>query len=182
MKHCHKCNISKPLSEFYKDKTMKDGLQNKCKECEKQYYQDNKESRLEYQNQYTQDNKEAIDKYNNQYREDNKEAITEYQRQLEMSEGYGVYTLTHLPTQCYYVGEGKIYDRRTAHFSLLKRGKNKYGLLQEHYNKHPNIDDWEFKVIRKWDEINKEAGLEVENKLIKWGFDNAPKEILNKTL
>ena len=54
MKHCNRCNTSKPLNEFSKYKAAKDGLQAKCKECVKQYnkqhYQDNKESRLENQN------------------------------------------------------------------------------------------------------------------------------------
>ena len=159
MKHCNTCNTSKPLSEFYKSKATKDGLQAKCKECVKQH--------------------------DKQYNQDNKEDITEYQRQLNISEGYGVYTLTHLPTQYYYVGEGQLYIRRIKHFSLLKRGKNKYGLLQEHYDKHPNKDDWEFEVIRKWDldtEENKKKATEMEVKLIKWGFENVPNEILNKTL
>ena len=89
-----------------------------------------------------------------------------------MSEGYGVYTLTHLHTQCYYVGEGKIYDRRINHFSQLKRGCNPYGLLQEHYDKHPNIDDWEFEVIKKWDNQNKVEGEKLEDKLIREGFSN----------
>ena len=164
MKHCNPCNTSKSISEFSKSKTTKDGLQTRCKDCNKQYRQDNKESILEYQNQYDQDNKEDL---------------LEYQRQLARSEGYGVYTLTHLPTQCYYVGEGQIFKRRTDHFSKLKKGENKCGLLQEHYNKHPNKDDWEFEAIRKWDEINKDEGIKVEAKLIKWGLENVPNKILN---
>ena len=164
-KVCNTCNINKSLSEFSKDKYTKDGLQYRCKECTNQHYQDNKESRLKYQNQYDQDNKEAID---------------EYQRQLNISEGYGVYTLTHLPTQCYYIGEGQLYSRRIKHFSLLKRGKNKYGLLQEHYDKHPNKDDWEFEVVMKWDNQNKVEGEKLEDKLIREGFSNNSVKILNK--
>ena len=182
MKHCHKCNTSKPLSDWNKSKATKDGLQTKCKECEKQlnkqYYQDNKEAIDEYTKQYYQDNKESLA----QYRLNNRESINEKNLKLHMREGYGVYTLTHLPTQCYYVGEGQIYDRRNNHFNKLQRGVNPHGFIQEHYNKHPNIDDWEFKVIKKWDEVNKDIGKKVENKLIKWGFENVPNKILNKHL
>ena len=32
-KICKKCGIEKPLDEFYKDKSKKDGHENKCKEC-----------------------------------------------------------------------------------------------------------------------------------------------------
>ena len=184
MKHCNKCNISKPLSEFSNSSYTKDGLQTKCKECvkqhDKQYNQDNKESRLEYQNQYNQDNKESINEYLKQYRQDNKESINENQLKLAMSEGYGVYTLTHLPTQCYYVGEGQIYNRRHQHFSQLKTGVNECSLLQEHYNKHPNIDDWEFEVVMKWDNQNKVEGEKLEDKLIREGFSNNSVKILNK--
>ena len=167
MKQCNACNISKSPSEFSKNKSNKDGLQYKCKECVKHH---------------RQDNKEAIGEYNKQYNIDNKEYKSVAVKELHMSEGYGVYTLTHLPTQCYYVGKGQIHNRRSNHFSTLKNGTNECGLLQEHYNKHPNKDDWEFEAIRKWDEINKDEGKKIEAKLIKWGFENVPNKILNKTL
>lgn len=37
MKYCYKCKTTKPLINFYKDRTTIDGLQNMCKECSKIY-------------------------------------------------------------------------------------------------------------------------------------------------
>ena len=37
MKTCSKCNIKKPLNQFYKDRDKKDGLRCRCKMCDKKY-------------------------------------------------------------------------------------------------------------------------------------------------
>lgn len=35
-KACSLCGLSKPRSEFYPDRTRRDGLQSRCKECERE--------------------------------------------------------------------------------------------------------------------------------------------------
>ena len=66
MKKCTKCNVDKPLNEFYKHKTHKDGLKHKCKECLKKF-----------QKNYRQKNKDKIREYSKQWKKDN----PEYQKQ-----------------------------------------------------------------------------------------------------
>src|SRR5271170_3765548 len=44
MKRCTTCKFERDLAEFNRSKANKDGLQNKCKLCFSQYFQDHKES------------------------------------------------------------------------------------------------------------------------------------------
>ena len=55
-KICTKCGVWKPLEEFNKNKTRKDGRQYECRECTK-----------EYKKQWSKNNP----KYNKQWRENN---------------------------------------------------------------------------------------------------------------
>ena len=41
MKKCFKCNLEKPLTEFYKHSKMSDGHVNKCKICNKKDVSEN---------------------------------------------------------------------------------------------------------------------------------------------
>ena len=81
MKTCIGCKRAKPKAEFYKAKTKKDGLQNKCKACEKRYCQENAEKIAEYYKQYYQENAEKKAEYDKQYQQENAEKIAERKKQ-----------------------------------------------------------------------------------------------------
>lgn len=58
MKRCFKCEEVKPLSEFYKDRSMADGHRNSCKAC---YRQDRREYQVEYRK--TEAHRECVAAY-----------------------------------------------------------------------------------------------------------------------
>ena len=95
-KTCTKCKETKPWTEFNKDRRAKEGLRSKCRACQKQYYQENREyykqyckqwhqenreQRLEYAKQYYQENREQILEYDKQYRQENREYYKQYCKQ-----------------------------------------------------------------------------------------------------
>ena len=54
MKACSKCKTEKDQSEFSKNRSKKDGLQDSCKTCKVEQYQDNRTEILEKQRGYQQ--------------------------------------------------------------------------------------------------------------------------------
>lgn len=64
MKYCKKCNTEKPISEFHKRSASVDGLQAKCKSCDKEYekrwYAENTERQLNNSRSWQADNKERV--------------------------------------------------------------------------------------------------------------------------
>jgi hypothetical protein len=88
MKKCSKCGKIKLLTEFYKDRTKKDGLRSACKVCckedDKRYYKNNpekvrernriwRENNPEYDKEYYKNNSEKIKEYCKKYRKNNVE-------------------------------------------------------------------------------------------------------------
>ena len=98
MKVCYVCKIEKEFSEFYKDKSTKDGFYYSCKICskanknkknyQKEYYINNREKKLKYQKDYQSTNNEVISKYQKEYQKEyylnnkhkNKDKVKEYSK------------------------------------------------------------------------------------------------------
>ena len=92
-KRCSKCGRFLPLADFNKCSSASDGLQNYCKDCQKEMYaeyrvknkvkieayrQANKEKIKAMKKEYYQSNKDAILKKSAEYYQANKDKIAEY--------------------------------------------------------------------------------------------------------
>ena len=90
-KLCSKCNTTKTITEFYKDRTSKDGLHSLCKQCKnalsKIYMQKNKESISKYHKEYREKNKEILNKRSKEYQNKHKQD-KEYQNKYKQDKEY----------------------------------------------------------------------------------------------
>lgn len=58
MKKCNKCGVVKPKDHFHKQSRQKDGLSSWCKDCCREYKQQNKEKSREYDRMYYNEHRE----------------------------------------------------------------------------------------------------------------------------
>lgn len=96
VKRCSCCGLEKAHSDFHKNKSKADGMNEQCKVCrsigykksrdkvlayQKEYYQENRDHKINYQIAYAKDNKDTVADYQKSYRQNNKEALAEYHKQ-----------------------------------------------------------------------------------------------------
>jgi len=79
-KLCSKCNEEKPLNEFNKRKTSKDGYSYICKECNKKisknnYYKRDIDTKKAYWKKYRQEHREIIRVHQEKYYQEHREEI-----------------------------------------------------------------------------------------------------------
>ena len=79
-KRCSGCGKVKGVEAFSRCRSRKDGLQSRCKSCERRYREDNHEAILECHRRYHAENREAILDRQRHYREVNREAELERKR------------------------------------------------------------------------------------------------------
>ena len=85
MKQCRKCKEVKPLTDFHKNKSRKDGCNSQCKQCVRNYQTENK-SRFK---QHYQDNKPrfALRARRNHLRREYGISLDDYQNLLKNQNG-----------------------------------------------------------------------------------------------
>ena len=77
-KKCGKCGLVKPISKFNKNKNKKDGLNGWCKECRKEYRDNNKKKIVNYRKEHYQEHRDEILKHTQEYRNNHKKESKDY--------------------------------------------------------------------------------------------------------
>jgi len=80
-KHCKKCDITKSIEHFSKDKHHTDGLQSQCKSCVNVYREENKEKLAAYKTEYNKNNRHK----RKEYHIANKEKVLAQQKEYRLS-------------------------------------------------------------------------------------------------
>ena len=156
LKTCPKCKERKPHSEFCKNKNKKDGLQYKCKKCQKKYRKENTEKERQRHKQYRKENPEKVKQYYKQYNE-------KYRKNLPAA----VYKIENTKTGQVYIGQTTQYKQRWGnHKSRLRHNKHRNPKLQEDYDKY-GLDAFEFKIIKEFPpDTTSDVLLKEEEKMI----------------
>lgn len=82
---CGKCHEIKTVDCFCKDKSKKDGVQTKCRQCDgkrvNQWHKNHRKERREYHRQWSENHRGERNEYYRQWHENHKEEMNEYCRQ-----------------------------------------------------------------------------------------------------
>jgi len=177
IKKCNKCNIEKPLNEYYLINSQY--YQPKCKICYKQKNKEWRDKNKEKVKQYYTDNKaELIEKSKDKYK-NNKEYFQNYYK-----------TYYEDPKNVYLQSErNKKWNGNNPTYSKDYYYKNKETLLpyyrkwnKEYYSKHPHLRRWRNLLNNSLKQLNtnkqdntiellKYSPLELKEHLDKQGMD-----------
>jgi hypothetical protein len=125
-KICSKCNKSKEITEFYKNKSI-------CKKCHNEYYKNyaivNKNKIKEYQKSYRNVNKEELKEYQKEYVKNHKGKKYEYDknRRQELKEEIIIYKSNY-----YKRNKKRLIEKQKNYYKNHKKEKKEYDKI---YNK-----------------------------------------------
>ena len=152
MKKCNKCKVEKPLSDFSKDKSRKDGHQYKCKACGADYdakhYAENKEEIVKRSAKDYAENKEERAKQKAKYYAENK-----------AEQPNCVYQIKNLENNKVYIGETTVGELRWKHhLSGLRGNRHRNKLLQADFDKYGE-EAFEWSILKEFEDGDKNVLL-----------------------
>ena len=156
-KQCQKCQKVKDTTQYSKCSRAKDGLQYKCKECNKV---DNLKFRTEinpeHHKKWQSNNWDTFIGYIKKYRKADKDGI--------------IYAITN-PEGLQYIGmtmtkiSVRLLEHRSHYKRALKGKRKRLGLLHDSFDKF-GIDNHEFKIMKECPGLTRDQLKELEKSYI----------------
>lgn len=140
MKICSKCKVEKGFGEFNKDKSKKDGLCCKCKECIKEHYKENREEINRKNKEYQKKNGTKLLEQKKEYREKNKEKIR--QRRKEYRKNNRI-KLLEQSKRYWLKNRAKLLERKREYD---KKNREKLNKQKKEYIKERRKNDPNFRI------------------------------------
>lgn len=138
--YCKYCENEKIETEFNKSKSTKTGYQYRCRDCERQYRQNNKEKISVRMKKYRENNSEQEKVVKKEYYINNKEKITKKNKEWRILNDNKI----KIQKQQYYINN----KERVAKYHKNYRLNNleKYRKYQREYTKHKRDTDPHYKL------------------------------------
>ena len=174
-KKCTKCELFFPatIEHFYKNPRGKDGLQSRCKGCQKAQVAEKWKRNPEYFNNWAAERRKRIGPEADNARS-NQSTLKSKAKATAC-----VYLITNKTTGRVYVGETIWKHRRwTQHKHSLSKGEHECKLLQEDYNQHGK-DNFEYSVYKIIENKDKKKLRDEEEEAIRFLIAEG-KQIYNK--
>ena len=93
-KFCTSCKTEQPVSNFHKQAKAKDGLQFRCKDCDRAFhqarYQKDKEKITQQTRKWKAENKDKAEQAGKEWRSKNKDKVKVYQRKTNLRKNFGI--------------------------------------------------------------------------------------------
>lgn len=173
-KVCSRCNTERPLTEFGKSSSTKDGYRYDCKRCRTEYNQRTKEQKAEYNKTYYGAKREAILKQNAAYRERHTEDIgqqrKEYRSREHIREHIKQKNRDYLETK-----KARIKERRKTdkHFQLSEILRSKvHKMLRGQHTSYGDYIGCDIQTLRSWLEFNFDDNMNWDNLGMYWQVDH----------
>jgi len=186
MKKCTKCGIEKPLTEFYKDKTRKEGLEYLCKFCSKQRRAryanstEGKKQRAEYRVQNKEKLKQQQVNWYTQNKQKKKQQTAKYIADRKAEQPGCIYQIRNSTNNNTYIGQtirGEL--RWKEHLSYLRGNYHENYKLQQDFNEHGE-DVFEWSIIKELpkdkDQLLLQEAIEIQERI------NNGEDLYNLTL
>jgi hypothetical protein len=162
----------KPLCEFDKCKTNKDGLHYQCKTCRKEYNIKNRERKRLYNQAYFEKNKLDLLVKNKKYREENAEKIRIQKKgyRERMVQHIKMQNKKYLPIKKLKIKERRKNDKNFQISEILRSKVNK--MLKGRNTTYINIIGCDIVTLKSWLEFRFDNTMSWENLGSYWQIDH----------